>query len=152
MTVRERIIQRVLEMDDVQAERLWDQLVPADETANGHHTPPDWTAYHDPEWLELIRVASETPSEERTPFQDGLVQQAAREAKLDRTPDGRALLARNRRERELVGSADPIAADDPIWDLVGMIKRNPGEPMTSIAENHDEYLAEAYADLHDDPE
>jgi excisionase family DNA binding protein len=38
-----------------------------------------------------------------------------------------------------------ITFDDPLWDIVGIIKDGPSD----LARNHDKYLAEAYADRHD---
>ncbi len=37
--------------------------------------------------------------------------------------------------------------EDPLWDIVGMID---DDGPTDMAENHDRYLADAYADTHDD--
>ncbi len=39
----------------------------------------------------------------------------------------------------------PITADDPLWNIVGIID---DDGPTDMAENHDYYLAEAYMDLH----
>jgi excisionase family DNA binding protein len=49
-----------------------------------------------------------------------------------------------------VGEREPaeegvITFDDPLWDIVGIIKDGPPD----LARNHDKYLAEAYADRHD---
>ena len=52
------------------------------------------------------------------------------------------------RERPLA-NVKPITADDPLWELIGAFTSAPGEP-TDVAENHDKYLAEAYADLHEE--
>ena len=41
----------------------------------------------------------------------------------------------------------PFTEDDPLWNLVGAFRSD--EP-TDIASHKDEYLAEAYADLHED--
>lgn len=38
----------------------------------------------------------------------------------------------------------PMTEDDPIWDIVGIIKDGPPD----LAQNHDAYLAEAYEDKH----
>jgi excisionase family DNA binding protein len=43
----------------------------------------------------------------------------------------------------------PLTYDDPIWDIVGIADSGPGGP-TDVSENKDKYLAEAYADLHED--
>ncbi len=40
---------------------------------------------------------------------------------------------------------EPITADDPLWNIVGIID---DDGPTDMAENHDYYLAEAYMDLH----
>jgi hypothetical protein len=40
----------------------------------------------------------------------------------------------------------PFSFDNPLWDIVGIIKDGPSD----LAENHDKYLAEAYADLHEE--
>lgn len=150
MTTKERLHEIIDELDSVRAEGLLVVLEPSNGEFNGHHVATDWTASHDAEWLALIRTAQATSPDERTPFQDGLVEQAVREAELVKTPKGRAHLERNRQDRERLHNAPPITVDDPIWNIVGMIKRQPGEPLTNVAENHDEYLAEAYVDLHDD--
>lgn len=47
---------------------------------------------------------------------------------------------------ELMAIARPTSADDPLWNIVGMVKDGPPD----LAENHDTYLAEAYADLHEE--
>ena len=40
----------------------------------------------------------------------------------------------------------PTTADDPIWDIVGMVQSDgPGD----VAEQHDQYLADAYLDPHE---
>jgi excisionase family DNA binding protein len=51
-----------------------------------------------------------------------------------------------------VAGLSPVASeghiftfDSPLWDLVGTIEEGPED----LAENHDKYLADAYADLHD---
>ncbi len=38
----------------------------------------------------------------------------------------------------------PFTFDDPLWDIVGMIKDGPPD----LAANHDRYLAESYSDTH----
>jgi hypothetical protein len=43
----------------------------------------------------------------------------------------------------------PTSEDDPLWNLVGIVGDEYDGP-TDIAANHDKYLAEAYADLHED--
>jgi excisionase family DNA binding protein len=40
----------------------------------------------------------------------------------------------------------PFSFDNPLWDVAGIIKDGPSD----LAENHDKYLAEAYADLHEE--
>ncbi|MGH2531701.1 MAG: hypothetical protein ACRDJW_05285 [Thermomicrobiales bacterium] len=47
---------------------------------------------------------------------------------------------------ELRAVARSTSADDPLWEIVGMIKDGPSD----LAENHDKYLADAYADLHEE--
>jgi hypothetical protein len=53
------------------------------------------------------------------------------------------------RDLARIASAPPLDENHPIWSMVGMFKGVPGGP-TDVAENHDKYLAEAYADLHED--
>ena len=43
------------------------------------------------------------------------------------------------------GEGHIFTFDSPLWDLVGAIEEGPAD----LAGNHDEYLAEAYGDLHD---
>ena len=45
------------------------------------------------------------------------------------------------------GQANHLTFEDPLWDIVGMID---DDGPTDMAENHDRYLADAYADTHDD--
>jgi len=150
MTTKERLHEIIDTWDDARAGALLAVIEPSNGETNGHHVAMDWTAFHDADWLELIRRAQATPADERTPFQDGLVEQAVKEAELIKTPQGRAQLERNRLDRERIHNAPPITADDPLWDFVGMVERRPGEPLTNVAENVDHYLVEAYADLHED--
>jgi hypothetical protein len=42
----------------------------------------------------------------------------------------------------------PTSEEDPLWNLVGIIGPEFDVP-SDLARNHDEYLAEIYADLHD---
>lgn len=140
MTVKEQIIRRVLDMNDAQAERLRDQIEPSVDATNGRHVPPDGSEFHDSEWRALVREAQAMPPEERTPFQDGLVLRAAREAELANTPEGRAELERNRRDRERIAGAPPLDENHPIWAIVGMASS--AEP-TDIANHKDEYIADA---------
>lgn len=41
-----------------------------------------------------------------------------------------------------------IAADDPLWSIVGALSGPPDGP-GDVARNHDTYLADAYADSHE---
>lgn len=43
---------------------------------------------------------------------------------------------------------EPTYAGDPFWEIIGLAPSDPGEP-TDVSVNHDQYLAEAYADLHE---
>jgi hypothetical protein len=43
----------------------------------------------------------------------------------------------------------PTSEDDPLWNIVGMVGDEYDGP-TDVSANHDKYLAEAYADLHED--
>ena len=43
----------------------------------------------------------------------------------------------------------PTSEDDPLWNIVGMVGDEYDGP-TDVSENVDKYLAEAYADLHED--
>jgi len=148
MTTKERLHQIVDEMDLARAEGLLAVLEPSKGESNGQHVVTDWTEFHDAEWLALIRKAQATPPDERTPFQDGLVEQAAKEAELVKTSEGRAQLERNRRDRERIHNAPPITMDDPLWDMIGVLSGGPDSP-GDVAEDHDTYLAEAYADTHE---
>lgn len=56
--------------------------------------------------------------------------------------DGRVFLIYGGQEQEV----RPLTFDDPLWDLVGMIK---DDGPTDMAENHDKYLADIYADTHE---
>lgn len=49
---------------------------------------------------------------------------------------------------ERLVQAKPLTWDDPLWNIVGIATSDEGEP-TDISVNHDKYLAEAYADLHE---
>lgn len=49
---------------------------------------------------------------------------------------------------ERLAQAKPTSADDPLWRIVGIATSAEGEP-TDVSVNHDKYLAEAYADLHE---
>ena len=40
---------------------------------------------------------------------------------------------------------EPPLGRDPLWDIIGIADAGPSD----LAENHDKYLAEAYADLHE---
>lgn len=151
MTSKERLHQIIDQMDSARADAWLAVMEPGDGAVDGHHEQMDPMALHDPEWQELILKAQATPPDERTPFQDGLVLRAARESELVKTPEGRAQLERDRRDRErILANARPLDESHPVWGMVGMFKREPGEPKTNVAENVDEYLAGAYADLHED--
>ena len=148
MTTKEQIIRRVLDMDDAQAERLWDQIESgngAGNRASGRHGTADLEDVFAGR-RERDRIALATPPDQRTPFQKLTVDRLAWEAAHAGTPEAEA----TRRDLERIANAPPFTLDDPLWELAGMIKRKPGEPLTNIAENHDEYLAEAYTDLHED--
>ncbi len=43
------------------------------------------------------------------------------------------------------GEGHVFSFESPLWDLVGAVQDGPAD----LAENHDRYLADAYADLHD---
>jgi excisionase family DNA binding protein len=43
------------------------------------------------------------------------------------------------------GEGHSFSFESPLWDVVGAIQDGPAD----LAENHDRYLADAYADLHD---
>jgi excisionase family DNA binding protein len=45
------------------------------------------------------------------------------------------------------GSGKPLDFESPLWDRIGFID---DDGPTDMAENHDKYLAEAYADLHEE--
>jgi len=51
-------------------------------------------------------------------------------------------------DEERLADAKPLQPDDPFWKWVGSGYSDPAGP-NDIAENHDKYLAEIYADLHD---
>lgn len=152
MTTKERLHQIIDTWDDTRVEALLVVLEPGDassnEASNGHNESTDRMALLDAEWQTLTREAQATPPDERTPFQDGLVAQAAKEAELIKTPQGRAQLERDRLDRERLHNAPPITADDPLWDMIGVLSGGPDSP-GDVAENHDKYLAEAYADTHE---
>jgi len=148
MTTKERLHQIIDTWDDSRAEALLIVLESGSGTRNGHYVATDWTTFHDAEWLALIRTAQATPPDERTPFQDGLVEQAAKEAELVKTSEGRAQLERTRRDRERIHNAPPITLDDPLWDIIGSLSGPPEGP-GDVARDHDRYLAEAYADNHE---
>lgn len=46
-------------------------------------------------------------------------------------------------------AGQPLGPNDPLWELAGMFDAGPDAP-TDVATNKDKYLANAYADLHDD--
>ena len=48
-------------------------------------------------------------------------------------------------DRHRIPEGKPFTFDDPLWNIVGIVKGGP----TDGSENHDNYLAEAYGDLHD---
>jgi hypothetical protein len=50
---------------------------------------------------------------------------------------------------ELLRRARPITAEDPLWNIVGMADSGPDGP-TDVSRNKHKYLAEAYADLHEE--
>jgi excisionase family DNA binding protein len=50
-------------------------------------------------------------------------------------------------EEHYFGSGKPLDFDSPLWDLIGFID---DDGPTDMAVNHDRYLAEAYADLHEE--
>jgi hypothetical protein len=49
----------------------------------------------------------------------------------------------------LVSSGRPFTFDSPLWDIVGMAEGGPDDP-TDVSANKHKYLAEAYADLHEE--
>jgi hypothetical protein len=50
---------------------------------------------------------------------------------------------------DLLRLVKPITADDPLWGIVGMADSGPDGP-TDVSSNKHKYLADAYADLHED--
>src|SRR5262249_17258604 len=50
---------------------------------------------------------------------------------------------------EILRLARPITADDPLWNIVGMADSGPNRP-TDVSRNKHKYLADAYADLHEE--
>lgn len=156
MTTKERLHQIIDTWDDSRVEALLVVLEPSNGASNGHDSDEGhvgssavWVAFVADREAEVQQILA-IPPEERTPFQEQTIISAELRAARAGTPEGDEIEASTRRSIEAIAAMPPITADDPIWDLVGMIKREPGEPITNIAENHDEYLAEAYADLHDD--
>lgn len=128
------------ELDPVRAEGLLVVLEPSNGGSNGHHVAADRTASHGADRLALIREARATPPDERTPFQDGLVLRADREAELARTPEGRAWLDRNPRDRDRILANDRPLQDHPIRDMVGM---SSSDELTDVADDTDRCIAEA---------
>lgn len=53
-----------------------------------------------------------------------------------------------REDQDEIILGESTHADDPFWDIIGMANSADGEP-TDVSVNHDKYLAEAYADLHE---
>ena len=49
----------------------------------------------------------------------------------------------------LVASGRPFTFDSPLWEIVGMADSGPDGP-TDVSSNKHKYLANAYADLHDE--
>ena len=49
---------------------------------------------------------------------------------------------------ERLANAKSITWDDPLWNIVGIATSAEGEP-TDVSVNHDQHLADAYADLHE---
>jgi hypothetical protein len=58
-------------------------------------------------------------------------------------------------EDDLIGPEDllrigkPFTFDDPLWNIVGMADSGPEGP-TDVSRNKHKYLADAYADLHEE--
>ena len=50
------------------------------------------------------------------------------------------------RKRSRIPRGKPTSAEDPMWRIIGMAT---GEGAADVAENHDKYLADAYADTHE---
>jgi hypothetical protein len=50
------------------------------------------------------------------------------------------------KRRVRIPRGKPTTADDPLWRIIGIAK---GEEATDVSENHDKYLADAYADTHE---
>ena len=52
-------------------------------------------------------------------------------------------------EAKLLAEAQPLTFDDPLWKLVGIVGDEYDGP-SDVSSNKYKYLAEAYADLHDE--
>lgn len=50
---------------------------------------------------------------------------------------------------EILRLARPVTADDPLWNIIGMADSGPEGP-TDVSRNKHKYLADAYADLHEE--
>ena len=154
MTVKEQIIRRVLDMDDAQAEETLARITVAsptgDERRSGGDSDSDVWAAFVAEREERVRQALAKSPEERTPFEQLGIDEADRRARLAGTSKLEAEEAETRRSVERIARVRPVEDAHPIWDMVGMLKADPNAPRTNVAENVDEYLAEIYADLHED--
>ena len=156
MTTKERLHQIIEQWDDARAGALLAVIDPTNGASNGHASDEAtagisvvWAAFVADREAEVQRILA-IPPDQRTPFQEQAIISAELRVARAGTPEGEEIEASTRRSIEEIAGMPAISADDPLWDLVGMIKRKPGEPTTNIAEHHDEYLVEAYADLHDD--
>ena len=69
-----------------------------------------------------------------------------RGVRIDRSAVDRFVTPVDSGMEESEPAGQPLSFDDPIWQLVGMIK---DDGPTDMYVNHDRYLADAYADTHD---
>src|SRR5215217_7720546 len=95
---------------------------------------------------QLIDLLDEHDAVEALVYLDQLVADAPDSGAAGRRDAGGVEVADR---EELLRLARPITADDSLWSIVGISGEEYDVP-TDLAENHDKYLAEAYADLHED--
>jgi excisionase family DNA binding protein len=79
------------------------------------------------------------------------VGRAVRVEKVDAERVAKPVATKARPTRRAVRAHRPKAFtyDDPLWDVVGIADSGPDGP-TDVSTNKDKYLAEAYADLHEE--
>jgi hypothetical protein len=83
----------------------------------------------------LVDTLDETQAEITVAFIDRLTSTFAGESDRD--------------DADWVAQGRPFTLDSPLWDIVGMADSGPDGP-TDVSRNKHKYLADAYADLHEE--